>query len=244
MNQPRVNKGRLAEIQRALQYPVFFVLIIGVFILGIKYSTTLSPAPTTSIDKSSRLDACALTVRDEFFRTYSTRVEALNAMTKYCYTDVYMQDNLWDYEVRRTSFTIQQYQGTVLLTVVVMVTISGVALSALQLFAAFQLAMEGREKLRADSQIGIEAGKMSVKSSVAGVVILSLSLLFFVVFVKYVFPITETNTVSSSMPQFGLPQLNGDSATIKGPELNSGGYGHPPSSSSPGAKTPAAEVRK
>jgi hypothetical protein len=230
MKQPHVSRLGIINLFKLFQYPLFFVVVIVTFIVGIKYFDNLSPLPTQNIDKTSRIDDCVKKIKNDFDSEFESNFDLINAKSKYCYKEVYMQDVLWDFEVRRTSFAIQQYQASVLLTVVVMVTISGVALSALQLFAAFQLAMEGREKLSTGSELGIAAGKMSIKSSIAGVVILAISLLFFVIFVKYVFPIAETPSSGPSTETPPTSSVEEHSPDRKGRELSTGGFGRPPAS--------------
>jgi hypothetical protein len=209
-----------------IYYSVLFFIVFILLILAIKFTGTYGQAD--NIGKSGRMEACSSAHEKEFMAYYSSRVDAIDSLTNYCYKLVYLQDSLWDYEIRRSNFTIQQYQGSVLLTVVVIVTISGVALSALQLLAAFQLAITGKEKLNASAEIGMAAGKMSAKSSIAGVIILSISLLFFAVFVKYVLPLTELNQVDQEKPKFSLYDSNSNNEIHNGQQLNDGGYGTPP----------------
>lgn len=103
---------------------------------------------------------------------------------------------LLDFNIRRSEFGQQQFRGEVLLWIVVIITLSGVGLAALQLYVAFRLALAGHTEL-AQAALGqnneatLTKDSLSVKSSVTGLLILALSLGFFVVYVKWVYPVTE-----------------------------------------------------
>jgi len=68
---------------------------------------------------------------------------------------------------------------------------SGVFMSAVQLFLSYRLATTGKELFTKDSELAIESGKVSLKSSVAGLLILTLSLAFFMIYVLYIYSIKE-----------------------------------------------------
>jgi hypothetical protein len=86
-------------------------------------------------------------------------------------------------------FIEQHFMGRVILWMVVGMTISGVLLAAVQLMAAYRLAESGRGTLGDDGSISMESGKISVKSSVTGLLILVVSFAFFLVFVERVYTI-------------------------------------------------------
>jgi hypothetical protein len=83
----------------------------------------------------------------------------------------------------------QLKQNTVMLWMVVAITVSGVILAAVQLWATYRLAAQGKQSIGIDSTVTIEAKRLAVQSSVVGVIILALSLVFFTVYVMYVFRI-------------------------------------------------------
>ncbi len=91
-----------------------------------------------------------------------------------------------DFVIRRDKFIRQEFDERVNLWLVVAITFSGVVLAALQLFMAYNLTVSGKDALPKDSELALESGKLSLKSSVTGLAILALSLAFFIVYVKYI----------------------------------------------------------
>lgn len=89
----------------------------------------------------------------------------------------------------------QLAQNTVMLWMVVAITLGGVVLAAAQLWATYRLALSGKGGLADGGEISVEAKRLAVRSSVVGVIILALSLIFFTIYVLYVFRI---NTVEGS----------------------------------------------
>lgn len=100
--------------------------------------------------------------------------------------------------IRLSAFSKQQEIGQIMLWMVVVITISGVLLSAFQLYVGYMLANAGLPTSGNGetivSTMSIEKGKISIQSSIAGVIILSISLIFFIVYVTRVYPINEINT--------------------------------------------------
>ncbi len=129
-----------------------------------------------------------------------------------CYAQVNEEDILADFSVRKAAFINQQKQTTVLLWMVVAITLSGVILAGVQLIASYRLAFAGKTGIEIASDLNIEKTRLSVKSSVTGVVILSISLAFFYIFVHEVYLIREQNVVVH--PQVnsiaGTPDLTAD----------------------------------
>lgn len=81
---------------------------------------------------------------------------------------------------------------------VVAITLSGVALAGLQLVAGYKLAAAGKAAFEQGGQLSIEHSKISLGSSVTGLMILAISLVFFIVFVTKVYLIQETHTQSDA----------------------------------------------
>lgn len=109
-----------------------------------------------------------------------------------CYTELRNELLLNDFQLRRMKFHEQSRDGHVLLWVVVLITLSGVALSALQLLASYRLAGTGAGAgLDTPGEFSVERGKVSLKSSVTGLFILLFSFAFFALFVAEVYKIKE-----------------------------------------------------
>lgn len=84
----------------------------------------------------------------------------------------------------------QRFNTNVLLWMVVLITIAGVTLAGIQLMWTYRLALSGKGDMPGASETTISEHSLVVKSSIVGVTILGFSLVFFVVFVIYVYPIT------------------------------------------------------
>jgi hypothetical protein len=103
-----------------------------------------------------------------------------------CYTQLFNLDYLLDFDIRREKFTRQELDERVILCMVVAITFSGVALAGLQLFASFRSASVGKGDLSQANEFSAERGRLSLRSSVTGLMILVGSLLFFIVYVKWI----------------------------------------------------------
>jgi hypothetical protein len=134
-----------------------------------------------------------------------------------CNDQIYRDLQYNDFAVRREKFVRQELDERVNLWLVVIITISGVFLSAVQLVMAFRIAVSGKEYWANDAAFAIKQGEISFKSSVTGLVILALSLAFFVVYVGWIYPNKEV----------GAP-LGAPVPLANGPELPSGGLGFAP----------------
>lgn len=204
--------------------------------------------------------------------------EALSLAQVGCINYVRAQLALQDYNIRRGEFWQQQYRGEVLLWMVVIITLSGVILAALQLYAAYRLAIYARQTgvvqlpiygvnavpvqnlptpagppaavplpvpasdaLGSEAQLSIEHGKVSLRSSVTGLLILALSLAFFITYVGWVFPIKEIGTApdqSSASAANSTWQAPGQLAPPP-PTLQGMGRSGPPQKSAVPSLSPA-----
>jgi hypothetical protein len=96
-----------------------------------------------------------------------------------------------DFAVRREKFVRQELDERVNLWLVVIITISGVVLAAIQLVMSYKIAVSGKEHWDTDAAFAVKQGEISFKSSVTGLAILALSLAFFVVYVGWIYPNKE-----------------------------------------------------
>jgi hypothetical protein len=114
--------------------------------------------------------------------------EVLRDIRDYCYSLIQAQGLLNDFAIRKLNFFQQYRANAVLMWMVVAVTLSGVLLAGFQLRASYQLAAANKDSPRAsDSQLVLTRSKLALKSSIAGLFILLISLCFFLVFVTYVY---------------------------------------------------------
>jgi hypothetical protein len=180
------------------------------------------------VDLLSRVQEC----RNE---VHSAIVEKLtptmwDQISTICYMQVRGEALLTDFSIRRSTLVEQQIEGRVILWMVVAITLSGVALAGLQLVAAYRLASAGHGDLAAPQEINLEQNKISLKSSVTGLMILVISFAFFMVYVAWVYTVKE---LKQEAPEVANVATNSSPMTM-------GGYGSPPAiSDKPGAGTPA-----
>jgi hypothetical protein len=110
--------------------------------------------------------------------------------------------------IRRDNFVFQRFENAILLVMVVAITLSGVVLAGLQLFASYKLAIHGKGELASGGEISYSKDSISFKSSIVGLVILAVSFAFFLVFVFYVYDLKEGKDNSSPGMPKGSPQVS------------------------------------
>ena len=147
--------------------------------------------------------------------------DLVDRVSSVCYNHAYRALLLDDFRIRRTAFMQQQFQGNVMLWMLVAITLSGVALAGLQLLAASRLAATGQASLASDGVLSLEHGKISLRSSVTGLLILVVSLAFFGIFVNWVYQLSETTPERAPQPavqraQQMLPGVGGVGAPPPG----------------------------
>lgn len=134
-----------------------------------------------------------------------------------CYEAIRLQGMLDDFRIRRTQFSRQGFDERVILWMVVMITVAGVLLSGLQLLAGYKLSKSAEELSKSGSTLTVESGKVSLTSSIVGVMIFGMSFAFFYVFISQVFgPRDESGKridaftggpLESAFQQIGTPSV-------------------------------------
>ena len=165
--------------------------------------------PPAPVDVLSRTQQCRSDLRsaipDKITPDIWERISGI------CYNEVRNEADLTDFNIRRSVLIEQQSEGRIILWMVVAITLSGVALAGLQLVAAYRLASAGHGEFGSAQEVTLEQNKISLKSSVTGLMILVISFAFFMVYVGWVYTVKELKAPSSS-----------ESST------STGGYGPPP----------------
>src|ERR1041384_4219283 len=98
--------------------------------------------------------------------------------------------------IRNENFVFQRYENTIIMLMVVSITISGVILAGLQLFASYKLASAGKAAFEQAGEVTLDSHSMAGKSSVVGAIILAISFV----------PISTSGASASSPPPQTAPQ--------------------------------------
>ena len=106
-----------------------------------------------------------------------------------CFNKLVQQGQLNEFQIRRINFQNQHFANNVNLWMVVTLTLCGVALSVWQI--AISRHLVARDPSALSSEIAIERGRLFVRSSVTGLLILIVSFAFFFVYVAFIYRIEE-----------------------------------------------------
>lgn len=118
-------------------------------------------------------------------------IDALDRIRGICENLLAAQYRLDTLATGQRIYANQLYQNSVVLWMVVTITLSGVVLAAIQLWATYRLAVAGKGALAEGGEATVEYNRLVVRSSVVGVIILALSFAFFAMYVLYVYRITD-----------------------------------------------------
>jgi hypothetical protein len=187
---------------------VAFALVIS----GYRESASLPDPKPSSLNERNELYDCVAkmlnTAKPEILGI-PLYVSIYEQASLFCGRQIEGLDELNEFNVRLEGFSRQRRDDPIVLWMVVAITISGVGLAALQLIASYMVASRGRGELGTVSEFSVERDKLTFKSSITGLVILVVSLAFFTVYVKWVYPITEV--------KFDVPQSDSSSARLYPP---------------------------
>jgi hypothetical protein len=199
--------------------------VVATMVLG--FFVILRPHSGTTVNDANQADRARMaecwTNSLATLKPEKTDLILLRQVSDLCYDKIRQEYMLGDFTIRRTTFLEQQVEGRVLLWMVVAITVSGVFLAGLQLYGAYKLASAGRGTFAEDSNLTLEQNKVSLKSSVTGLLILAVSFAFFTAYVKYVYPVTMIGDVNTA------PSKAADTVQDGTPFLpNGGGLGKAP----------------
>jgi hypothetical protein len=124
-----------------------------------------------------------------------TDLQLVTGVYELCYNVISTGLVAQEQTIRNDNFIFQRFENRVLMYMVVLITVSGVILAALQLYASYKLAIAGKGALSDGGELNVNWNSMALKSSVVGVVILGISFAFFLVFVLYVYTLRDDRTV-------------------------------------------------
>jgi hypothetical protein len=177
-------------------------------------------APDISVQKPSSMSECIPNTLKLVTKDPVSTPELVKFAKEHCYSLIRSQELLNNFYVFDMAY-VQQYQtNPVLLWLVVGVTVSGVILAALQLLAAFQLAMTKDQDIEGGGAMSVKRNEIALKSSVTGLFILLMSFAFFLVFVLNVYRIEPLKDQERLPPQVRvLPdgKLDGPPSAVSKP---------------------------
>ena len=119
-------------------------------------------------------------------------VDLLEHVSEYCYDDQRRIDQVSESSIRRGLYIHQRYENNVILFMVVLITLSGAALAGVQLLTSYNLAATGHLGGVGATDLCLEQGRLSIKSSVTGLVVLALSLALFGIYIVKVYSIVPS----------------------------------------------------
>jgi hypothetical protein len=222
---------------------VAFLVLSIIFAVVVTIPRQQAPAPP--IDMPTRAQACRIEVHKALGLEKITS-DVWDQVSNICYMQVRGEALLADFNIRRSNLINQQVEGRIVLWMVVAITISGVALAGLQLLAAYRLAGAGHGEFAASQEITLEQNRISLKSSVTGLMILVISFAFFMVYIVWVYTAKELKQESPEANQVAHGSVPPSSQSGTGgygpiPSVpGSSGFGPPPAIVSPSPSTPPA----
>lgn len=170
---------------------------IALVAYGLFFLMTTRFVPPSS--EENVISLCIETYRD-LAKVQNADVDALNKLNTFCYNSSRSQLLVDEENIRKDNFVFQRHENIILLFMVVMITLSGVALAGLQLLASYKLAVLGRGDLAGGGELSYSKDSVSFKSSVVGLVILFISFAFFIVFVHDVYTLKEGAASTAAQP--------------------------------------------
>ncbi len=167
------------------------LLAVGGLLYGIFHFSENRSDDPFAVDLYERTESCRKDLQNDLSVTDRSLL-TFEAIADICYDQVRGEAVLQDFQMRRTSLSGQTIDGKIILWMVIVITLSGVALAAFQLYVAYQLAAGTGGALTSEQHVfDLEKGKISMKSSVTGLMILAVSLAFFIVYVAWVYTAKE-----------------------------------------------------
>jgi len=201
MTMPNGNSNATTNHQVKFGRPIWILFLgilgLGLLIVLLDLSSKKRLEVNTDVSIQAGLESCIVKSEKEFVSQVSV-IDAKNFALYHCHQVTYYSLQLEDFRIRKLKFVDQSGADTIILWMVVLITLSGVVLATYQVHASFSLA--GRERssnLDGGGEFGLTADNgFVVKSSVTGLLILVVSLAFFLVYVTWVYQIEEFNTKS------------------------------------------------
>lgn len=192
---------------------ILAILLLAGVSLFLRTSSVNYAGETAVSDSAMRSEACRH-ISANLIKPERVDLTFLTQLSAFCYDQVRSEDLLQDFNMRKLAYVQQSSDTRVILWMVVAITISGVLFAGLQLLAAYRLATVGKVDFHQGQggAIKIDSKSISLKSSVTGLLILIISLAFFIVYVKWVYPIQQ-----EADPEAGSSRTSAAGTLLPGP---------------------------
>lgn len=190
----------------ALLFPIVLTLAL------VPALKSWQPEPPPQINIADRIANCRAETLTGL-KPEKPNIDLYRDLAAHCYVQVRGEAHLIDFNIRRLNLINQQIDGRVILGMVVAITVSGVMLAALQLLYAFRLASAGKGEFGQSQELTLEQNKISVKSSVTGLMIFVISFAFFMVYVVWVY--TSKELKQENPPTDSYQQLQPSPRSLK-----------------------------
>lgn len=192
------------EQSKIKYYALAILVAIFFFLFGLIVGFRGGEVPIASSPEVPSLTRCMSKTLAVLDLKQAPTPEVLRQLVEHCYSVVRSYELLKDFELRKLNF-VQQYRANgILLWMVVIITISGVAIAAIQILASYRLAAPDRKIIAGRDELYLKRDQIVLKSSVTGLFILLLSFAFFLVFVLYVYRFERWQDDDLQKPQQSL----------------------------------------
>jgi hypothetical protein len=185
----------------AIRNALLIILGVAVVVYGIaRMSSSVQPERLARTIPSTSVAACISTYQ-AVVTPQAVSVTALRDLDIFCYNMIAKQLRIQEQITRDDALELQKFEDIVMLWMVVAITLSGVGLAGLQLYASYQLALAGHASFMTDgaTDLNYTNKSIAIKSSVMGLIILVISFAFFLVYVLKINPVRTIEMVTVPM---------------------------------------------
>jgi hypothetical protein len=183
------------------------LLIVGAIFVNISFLSYGAAAEVRNHEVGansfgSSMADCTPRLLALFKSNVDPTLDQIKGSVDICYTLLNREDQLSEFAVRSKAYEQQYSANAILLWMVVAITIAGVILAGLQLLASYNLSVASGKALDQSNEITLARNQIVLKSSVTGLTVMLLSFAFFIVFVKYVYKIEDSDQFSQMKSTF------------------------------------------
>lgn len=175
--------------QILISISTILALSLGVAI-GLIVNNAFNTIPEAFNAKLLTIDSCRSKIEDS---ANKYKQLSLPEIRDFCFGEIHEQGELNEFTIRNTIHLQQYRSNSILLWLVVIITFSGVILSYIQISIARRISATAPNTMTPnseplDSELIFERNRVTVRSSIIGLIILVVSFAFFLVYVAYVYP--------------------------------------------------------